>query len=457
MAGSSSDAQNPLNCPICLDILKDPVTTSCGHSFCMGCIMKYWNSECQRGVYSCPNCRKTFNQKPNLSRSTVLVELVQEMKDVPQAGPKDMKCDVCKGRKLKAIKSCLVCLASYCQIHLHPHYESDAFKNHNLVNAFPQLKQQICSQHHKALEIYCHDDGRCICVLCLGDHIGHRTVSAAAEMAQKQKELKSKKSLEIIQKIKDIEKNVQELKKAVDSHKRSAQAALEHSERIFKELIRSIHKKQSEVRVLIRAQEKKEVEQAENHIRSLEQQIGNLKKDNDLLEQVLHTEDHIYFFQNYSSSSGLLVPVTVPKAVNGLLTFKNVENYFSELKSQLNQVFKEHMVKISRKVAEVQIFKATMFQMSEPISMTYLASLAIHWTHLGILTELSVRFWVCLSLTSRLDSNQILNLVSAFHKYVFTDFEQHSYICKLSLLFICSAFRKYSDPYAKMLQRFYTP
>ncbi|XP_052006809.1 E3 ubiquitin/ISG15 ligase TRIM25-like [Xyrauchen texanus] len=373
MAGSSSDAQNPLNCPICLDMFKDPVTTSCGHSFCKGCINEYWNREfTQRGIYNCPNCRKTFSHKPNLSKSTVLAELLEEINNVPQAGPKDVKCDFCKGRILKASKSCLVCLASYCKVHLQPHYESDAFKKHNLVKAFPQLNQQICSQHHKALEIYCADDNRCICVLCLGDHIGHRTFAAADEMAKKQEELKSIR-ISSKQKIKDIEKNVQELKKAVDSHKRSAQAAVEHSEQIFKELINSIRKTKTEVRSLIRAQEKKEVEQVENHIRSLEQQIGSLQKDNDLLEKVLHTDDRIYFFQNYSSISELMLsPSTVPKAVNELPTFENVKKSFSELKIQLNQVLQEHTVNISRIVAEVQIFtshfqKATMSPMYESV------------------------------------------------------------------------------------------
>ncbi len=188
MAENVYDIQNPLNCPICLNLLKDPVTTTCGHSFCMKCIKGCWDQDHSlRRAYSCPTCRTTFNQRPALSRSTVLAEIVEGMKRELPAGPGDVKCDVCKGRKVKAIKSCLVCLASYCQTHIQPHYESESFKKHKLVTASPNLQQHICSQHHKALEIYCYNDGKCVCVVCMGNqHSEHQTVSAAAEMTKKQ-------------------------------------------------------------------------------------------------------------------------------------------------------------------------------------------------------------------------------------------------------------------------------
>ncbi|XP_043111982.1 tripartite motif-containing protein 29 [Puntigrus tetrazona] len=318
MAELVSDAQNPLNCPICLNLFKNPVTTACGHSFCTDCIKGCWDRDASlRRAYSCPTCRKTFNRRPDLSRSTVLAEIVEGMKQEVPAKPEDVTCDSCKGRKLKAVKSCLFCMASYCPTHIQPHYESEAFKKHKLVDASSDLQQQICPQHHKALEIYCYNDQRCICVVCMGtQHSGHRTVSAAAEMAKKQEELKIQKR-DHIQEITDIDKKIQAFRKAGDSHERSAWASVEHSERIFGELVRSVQKRRAEVRELIRAQEKKEIAQINDHIQQLEREIANLQKENEKLEPILHTEDHIHFFQNFSSSqSGPDAFTTSPRDVN---------------------------------------------------------------------------------------------------------------------------------------------
>ncbi|XP_067277011.1 tripartite motif-containing protein 29-like isoform X2 [Pseudorasbora parva] len=345
MAESLFDPENHLNCPICLNLLKDPVTTSCGHSFCMQCIKRSWDQEVQRGVYSCPTCRKKFNQRPALSRSIVLADILQAVKQKSPARPGDVMCDVCKGRKVKAVKSCLICMASYCQTHVRPHYESKAFKMHKLVKASPNLQQQICPRHHKALEIYCHDDQKCICVVCMGNkHSGHKTVFAAAEMAHKQEQLKIKKR-DFKQQTNDIDKEIWQSMKNVDFHKRSAKAAVENSDRIFNEIIRSIQNRQAEVREKIRAQEKKEVHDAENHILRLRQDFSHLQKKNEKLESLLHTEDHVYFFQNYTSCSTVYQRKASARAFD-MLTFENVEKSVSNLKRELDKLCEMHIDKI---------------------------------------------------------------------------------------------------------------
>ncbi|XP_033973412.1 uncharacterized protein LOC117472370 isoform X2 [Trematomus bernacchii] len=44
------------SCALCQDVLKDPVSTSCGHWFCRQCITSYWEQRPPSGDSSCPQC-----------------------------------------------------------------------------------------------------------------------------------------------------------------------------------------------------------------------------------------------------------------------------------------------------------------------------------------------------------------------------------------------------------------
>uniref|UniRef100_A0A3B1J713 RING-type domain-containing protein n=1 Tax=Astyanax mexicanus TaxID=7994 RepID=A0A3B1J713_ASTMX len=75
---SISVDQDQFSCQVCLDLLKDPVTINCGHSYCMVCINGCWDQEDERGVYSCPQCRETFTPRPVLRRNNMLAEVSGE-------------------------------------------------------------------------------------------------------------------------------------------------------------------------------------------------------------------------------------------------------------------------------------------------------------------------------------------------------------------------------------------
>uniref|UniRef100_A0A672Q3Q7 Tripartite motif-containing protein 16-like n=1 Tax=Sinocyclocheilus grahami TaxID=75366 RepID=A0A672Q3Q7_SINGR len=307
MAVSSvSLAQDEFSCSICLDLLKDPVTIPCGHSYCMSCITGCWDQDDQKGVYRCPQCRQTFTPRPVLGKNTMLAEVLEKLKKTKLQATRpaqcyvasgDVECDVCTGRKYKAIKSCLVCLNSYCQNHLEQHENLFKCKRHNLMDATGQLQEMICPQHEKLLEIFCRTDQQCICYLCtMDEHKNHETVSAAAERTEKQSQLNERQS-KFRQRIQERQNELEELREIIESHKRSAQAAVEDSERIFTELIRSIERSCSEVTQLIRDQEKAAVSRSEGHLEQLRQEIEDLRRRDAELEQLSHTDNHIRFFQ----------------------------------------------------------------------------------------------------------------------------------------------------------------
>uniref|UniRef100_A0A8C1TRR2 Tripartite motif-containing protein 16-like n=1 Tax=Cyprinus carpio TaxID=7962 RepID=A0A8C1TRR2_CYPCA len=348
-------SQDEFMCPVCLDLLKDPVTIQCGHSYCKSCITDHWNQEDQKRVYSCPQCRQTFSPRPALAKNTMLAEVVEKLKKTKlpadcDAGAGDVQCDVCTGRKYEAVKSCLMCQESYCQTHFDRHEEFNSRKPHKVTEATGRLHKMFCQKHDKLLEVFCCTDQKCICVLCtMDEHKNHNTVSAAAQRTEKQHQLKeTQKTFQ--QKIQQREKDLQQLREAVKSHKRSAQTAVEDSERNFTELIRSIERRRSEVIQLIRDQEKTAVSQAEEQLERLEQEINDLRRRDAELEQLSHTQDHILFLQSFQSLStppGSTDKNDIP--FTSVFSFDGVIESVHQLRDKLEEFCTEELKKISNR------------------------------------------------------------------------------------------------------------
>ncbi|XP_042073824.1 tripartite motif-containing protein 16-like [Haplochromis burtoni] len=353
------------SCSICLDLLKDPVTIPCGHSYCRNCIKSHFDEEDRKGILSCPQCRKTFTPRPVLEKNVMLAALVEQLKktglqaapaDHCYAGPEDVICDVCTGRKLKAIKSCLSCLISYCEKHLQPHYDAAPLKKHKLVAPSKKLQDNICSRHDEVMKIFCRTDQQSICYLCLMDeHKGHETVPAAAERTEKQKELEVRR-LNIQQRIQEREKDVKLLQQEVEAINGSADKAVEDSEKMFTELIRLLQKRSSDVKQQVRSQQETEVSRVKELQEKLEQEIAELKRKDGELEQLSHTEDHNQFLHNYPSLSALSES-THSSSINirPLSYFEDVTAAVSETRDKLQDILREEWTNISLTVTEEDV------------------------------------------------------------------------------------------------------
>ncbi|XP_048041416.1 tripartite motif-containing protein 16-like isoform X1 [Megalobrama amblycephala] len=419
---SISVDQDEFNCSVCLDLLKDPVTIPCGHSYCMSCITDYWNQEDQKRIYRCPLCKQTFTPRPVLGRNVVIAEMVEKLKKTrlqsvpvpvplpppvparrrhPHTGSGDVQCDSCTGRNQIAVKSCLECRSSYCQNHLEHHENLFRGKRHNLMDATGRLQDMICPQHDKMLEIYCRTDQRCICMLCLVDeHKNHDTVSTAAARTEKQSHL-DETQRNIQKRIQQKEKDIQQLREAVASHKRSAQTAVEDSERIFTELIRSIERRRSEVIQLIRDQERAAVSRAEERLERLEQEIIDLRRRDAEMKQLSQTQDHVHFLQSLSSVS--LSGSTDGFTVSSHLSFDEVVKSVSQLRDKLLQFCSEETEKISGRVKIVQVILAPECRTREKF---------LQYSHLLTLDLNSVNNWLHLS-----DGNTAIALANKKQRY----------------------------------------
>ncbi|XP_034072283.1 tripartite motif-containing protein 16-like [Gymnodraco acuticeps] len=353
------------SCSICLDLLKDPVAIPCGHSYCMKCIKQHWDGEL---IHSCPQCRQSFTPRPVLLKNTMLAALVEELKktgppaapaDLCYAGAGDVACDVCTGRKLRACKSCLVCLASYCDQHLQPHYESPVFRKHKLVEPSKKLQENICSRHDEVKKLFCRTDQQSICYLCsVDEHKGHDTVSAAAERTERQRELEGSR-LNIQQRIQDGEKEVKLLQQEVEAVNGSADKAVEDSEKTFTELIRLMEKRSSDVKQQLRSQQKREVSRVRELQEKLEQEMAELKRRDAELKLLSHTEDHNQFLLSYPSLPALS-EATHSSSINirPLSYFEDVTAALSAVRDKLQDVLREEWTNVSPTEVEILLSAA---------------------------------------------------------------------------------------------------
>ncbi|XP_067441713.1 E3 ubiquitin-protein ligase TRIM21-like [Thunnus thynnus] len=309
-AASCLLSEDQFLCSICLDVFTDPVTTPCGHNFCKNCITEHWNSNDQ---YLCPMCKEVFYIRPDLKVNTLLTELVSQFRQEAQqkassssseqqaAKPGEVPCDVCTGTKLKALKSCLVCLTSYCETHLEPHLTVSGLKRHQLMDPVENLEDRMCMKHDKPLELFCKTDQTCVCMLCsVLDHKTHDVVPLKEEYEGKTAEL-GKTEAEIQQMIQKRRLKIQEIKHSVDLSKEDADREKAEGVQVFTALKESVERSLNELIETIEEKQRTTEKQAEDFIKELEQEISELKKRSSEVKQLSRSEDHLHLLQNFPS------------------------------------------------------------------------------------------------------------------------------------------------------------
>ncbi|XP_041641328.1 E3 ubiquitin/ISG15 ligase TRIM25 isoform X2 [Cheilinus undulatus] len=192
--------EDELTCSICLSTFDCPVTLPCGHNFCQACLFATWKDS-----YSCPQCRTLFATRPELKKNTVLSTVVktfslrsaknedtQVKEEVKEQKRKDViRCDTCM--EAEASKTCLTCMASFCEEHLRPHRENPIFRLHQQSEPVSDLLQRICPDHHKLMELFCSKHNRPICSFCLQEvHKGCPFISPEEQRNQKESDLRGK-------------------------------------------------------------------------------------------------------------------------------------------------------------------------------------------------------------------------------------------------------------------------
>ncbi|XP_072240720.1 E3 ubiquitin/ISG15 ligase TRIM25-like isoform X1 [Leuresthes tenuis] len=358
-----SVTESQFRCPICLEILRDPVSIPCGHTYCMVCVNNYWD-QAESGQFSCPQCRETFSPRPVLRRNTVLAEVVDKLKlsemvrapELYLGGVGEVPCDFCPAEgKLRADKSCLVCLASFCDLHVLPHREVGTLRRHKLVAAVERLAEKLCVQHRLGLEpAGSGSDAEAAvewsgdCLLCEADQEEVRNMDA--QRAKRQLQLQESQRM-IQGRIRTGERELEEFQQNLESLKVSASAVLEDSEALFADMSLRLEKTKAEVRAMLEAKERVAVGRGERDTELLEKDLLELRRRDEEISQLLQTEDSAHFLQ---AAPLLCVPLTADQhsRASGLPTeaFSGARRALCHLRSRIEEVCREEVDKISRAV-----------------------------------------------------------------------------------------------------------
>uniref|UniRef100_A0A8D0EEG1 Uncharacterized protein n=1 Tax=Salvator merianae TaxID=96440 RepID=A0A8D0EEG1_SALMN len=332
-------------CPICLEVFREPVTTACGHNFCMDCLQDYWDHQALIGECPyCPQCREPFNSRPQLRKNITLGEIAMRFtrEDAQRsrrlAGPTDVPCDFCSPRKLKAIKSCLQCMAALCETHIRSHYEDNTFKNHQLIEPLSDLKANMCLKHRKLLELFCKMEGEFICQLCVREeHKNHEAVPL--------KEDRTRKEAEVRRVYANVENQILMLAADSQNHRgrvnylmKVVKTARDEVNRAFAEVMKEIKRLQTKVMDFIDQEERSALVGMGNSIQHRQNQLTDLQKQNLWLATLMDDPSDHQFLQDFPK---IKVMSGCTEALTGLkceepTSFVGLKQTLSDLRSQVS-------------------------------------------------------------------------------------------------------------------------
>ncbi|XP_027893749.1 E3 ubiquitin-protein ligase TRIM21-like isoform X2 [Xiphophorus couchianus] len=224
---------------------------------------------------------------------------MKSTKSVERATVGEVACDIGTEPKLKAEKSCLVCLASYCAPHLENHYSAKRLKGHKLVEPVKNLDARACLTHGRSLELYSRKQQKCICVRCI-EGGQEEVVSTEEECQMKKAELEwTKTTLQqrvVMRKTKMVE---------ISGALKSCKEQLEwwDIDAVFAAVIAIVEAANTRVVKPLRDRRQALEKEAKDLKDELGAEIDRLEMTIAELDNISALEDHIHFLQRYPSIS----------------------------------------------------------------------------------------------------------------------------------------------------------
>ncbi|KAM6196174.1 E3 ubiquitin/ISG15 ligase TRIM25-like [Sarcoramphus papa] len=311
--GGAASLEDELSCPICLCLYTNPVSLSCGHSFCKQCIQKALSAQQQsKAPYSCPMCKLQLGPILELQKNFQLCSIVEAFLATTSKGQQGegsaegkkevVPCDFCLDRSQPAVKTCLICDASLCQAHLNKHNAKASQQDHVLVEvgAGGVAEERRCLEHGRLLECYCQDEGQCICVLCsiAGCHKGHSIITLK-EAHDKELGQLSDIVTWLQERKSTLATALEELQKSENQLKTNTKTVTSQLQKLFEEMKTEMIQKERSILSDIQSNEKKQLADITKVKKEMEQRRDEAARHLQSLQKMREQPDIFLFFKEF--------------------------------------------------------------------------------------------------------------------------------------------------------------
>ncbi|XP_070971206.1 E3 ubiquitin-protein ligase TRIM21 [Oncorhynchus clarkii lewisi] len=339
-------------CSICLDVFTNPVSTPCGHSYCLNCISTYWDGGGGKTCV-CPLCKESFRKRPELHINRTLKEITEQFKKMadgldrgamvfeggiesqgwggggnegvsygverPPVPPRPPGMGVMPGDLLLEMKTRFQRPSNSRTPPpvLHPHPPSPFSSNTTALSppAPPVVPRRytlsgpadsftdapLCPEHQRGLEFFCRTDQTCGCAVCMeGEHHGHQVIPAKREWLIKKSQLEITEA-ELRDMITQREKKVEDIRTSLENIQVCAEHETAGSMHMFSALVSSVERSQAELLEVIEMSQRAAQHRGQTLIRDLEQEISELRKRSATLTQLAQSDDYVLFFKTFST------------------------------------------------------------------------------------------------------------------------------------------------------------
>ncbi|XP_074495051.1 nuclear factor 7, brain-like [Sebastes fasciatus] len=273
MAEKTALLESYLNCHVCSETFRNPVSLSCNHSFCSSCLKKFWE---QAEDKNCPICKRK-SSKDNTQVNFALKELSDSFAERQKAGSSE-----------------------------------------------PEIKKktvEVCSKHQEETKLFCKDEERAVCPVCeFSLHQSHKVVPDEQAVSDLKDQLKS--DLESLQDKRDKHKEVEKTYNEVIQHSKKHLLSTERQIRAeFNKLHRFLKEEEESRLAALREEEEQKGKTISREMKMIQEQISSLSYSISAVEEDLQ-KHNVPFLSSYKATqtrARVQCSLSDPQLVSGAL------------------------------------------------------------------------------------------------------------------------------------------